>query len=215
MEARRQATAQKKADEERGRREEAERKRKAEEERRKKEREEVMASRGTKLGKSTVSFIVGKTPSLIPICRQAQQEEASKKSFKLAADTEKKIPQLKKQPSKVGLGTSTAATSSAKLVASTGFKPQPAASSAATSKLVTQPCTVQTVKKTVAPTPKPQHEKLPSQVVQAQMQARMQARYQAQLREEDLTAGGIDENADLPDITSEYVLPLLLHRITY
>ena len=62
MEARRQATAQKKADEERGRREEAERKRKAEEERRKKEREEVMASRGTKLGKSTVSFIVWEKP---------------------------------------------------------------------------------------------------------------------------------------------------------
>jgi len=210
MEARRQAAAQKKADEERGRQEEAERKRKAEE-RRKKEREEAMANRGTKLGKSTVSFIVWRNPKLIPICRQTQQEEASKKPIKLAADTEKKIPQLKKQPSKVGLGTSTAATNSVKLVASTGFKPQPAASSAATSKLVSQFSTIQTVKKTVAPTPKPQNEKQPSQIVQA----RMQARYHAQLREEDLSAGGIDENADLPDIKSEYVLSLPLHCITY
>lgn len=55
MEARRQAAAQKKADEVRGRQEEAERKRKAEEEKRKKEREEAMANRSTKLGKSTVS----------------------------------------------------------------------------------------------------------------------------------------------------------------
>jgi hypothetical protein len=106
---------------------------------------------------------------------------------------------------------STTATNSVKLGASTGVKPQPAASSAATVKLVSQSSTVQPPKKVAAPTPKSQHEKQPSQIVQAQMQAR----YQAQLREEDLDAGGIDESADLPDINSAYGLLLHLHRITY
>ena len=106
---------------------------------------------------------------------------------------------------------STTASNPAKVVASTSFKPQPAASSVATVKLVSQSSTVQTVKKTVAPTPKPQHEKQPLHIVQAQMQAR----YQAQLREEDLDAGGIDEHEDLPDIKSEYVLSFLLHPITH
>ena len=133
-----------------------------------------------------------------------------KKPLKHAADTEKKIPQLKKQPSKVGPGMSTTATNTIKLAAGAGFKPQSDAISAATDKLVSQSSSIPTVKKTVASTPKPQYEKQPSQVVQA----RMQARYQAQLREEGLTPGGIDENADLPDIKSEYVVSLLLPYIT-
>lgn len=106
---------------------------------------------------------------------------------------------------------STAATNSVKLAASTGVKPQLAASSAGTVKLVSQSSTVPTSKKMVTPTPKSQHEKQPSHIVQAQMQAR----YQAQLREEDLDAGGIDESADLPDINSAYALLLLLHSINY
>jgi hypothetical protein len=122
---------------------------------------------------------------------------------------EKKIPQLKKQASKVFMGTSTAATNSVKLAASTSVKPQLAASSAGAVKLVSQSSTVSTFKKVVAPTPKSQHEKQPLQMVQAQMQAR----YQAQFREDDLIAGGIDESADLPDINSAYVPLLLLHRI--
>ena len=106
---------------------------------------------------------------------------------------------------------STTATNSIKLAASTANKPQPAASSAGTVKLVSQSATVSTFKKTVAPSPKPPHVKQPSQIVQAQMQAR----YEAQLREEDLEAGGIDESADLPDINSAYVGLPLLHCVTY
>jgi len=149
-------------------------------------------------------------PDRIPICQQMQQEDVSKKPPK-PADTEKRIPQLKKQPSKVGLGMSTAATNSVKLPVSTSVKPQLATTSAGTVKLVSQSSTVPTFKKIVAPTPKSQHEKQPSKIVQAQMQAR----YQAQLHEEDLDDGGIDESADLPDINSAYVLLLLLHRINY
>lgn len=106
---------------------------------------------------------------------------------------------------------STTTTNPVKSAVSTAYKPQTAASSTATVKLAPQSSTVQMVKKTVAPTPRPQHEKQPSQLVQA----RMQARYHAQLGEEDLNAGGIDENADLPDIKSEYVVSLILYRATH
>jgi hypothetical protein len=127
---------------------------------------------------------------------------SSKKPPMPAVDTEKKIPQLKKQPLKVSLDVSTAETNSLKLAPSMGVKPRLAASSVRT---------VTYGSEMVASTTKSQHEQQSSQVVQAQMQAR----YQGQLREEDLEAWGIDESADLSDTNPANIPLLLSHRISY
>lgn len=111
---------------------------------------------------------------------------------------EKKQPELKRQPSKILNASATSKSG----VPIPKRAPTPSASAAPTVKLVQAQSITSTKTVMTASTSKMSLQgKQPSQAIQAAMQARLQA----QLAANGEMTGGIDENAELPDIRSEYV----------
>ncbi|PVF93780.1 hypothetical protein CPB86DRAFT_86245 [Serendipita vermifera] len=201
MEARRQAAIQKKAEEENKRREEFEKKRRAEEERRKKEKADTTLNRSLKL------------PKPVP------------------PSTEKKQPEIKRQPSKQVLGNSTLGTSKIAAATPSTSKRAPTPTQAPTIKLIQPSASTSSLAahknltsilgptaskngdkvrfepnpmtgiKTNIPTASSSTTSLLMTKKQVQ-QAQIQASTTVTGAEEDVD--GIDEAADLPDIRSEY-----------